>query len=211
MTTLNTYQAIIVTVPFGQEETINVSGSFISCLSSTAPSFPIGVDGAARQFMQAGLTFTTPAGERFTSITVSAVGLESGTLTVRLAIGDGDIRDARLSSQGLLLARATSLSIADSNIAPLAAGGHRLIVSPSDYDQRIFIKADPLNLQELRLSNSIVLTSGYRLYPGEEIILRVRSTDGTTGWVYAFNPAVAEANYYTMIEVIGLPDPGIPV
>ncbi len=204
MTVLNSYMSFPVTVPVGGSVTMDVSGSFVGCLSSSDASFPLSVDGGSAQFMQAGLTFFTEDGERFRSVTVENPAGEGSPLTVRLMVGTGDIRDSRLSSQGLLIRRADAL---DTNaVIVLAPAASILAVSPGQFHMNHFFKASPLNLQEMRLGTSMTPSAAYwPLFPGEELTLRVK----TPVLIYANNPGIASATLYTLAELAGTPDAGI--
>jgi hypothetical protein len=185
MTTLNTFQSIPLTVAPLDEVNLNLSGRYVACLESDLEFFELGVDGTAKQRMEPGLQLLTRDGEEFNSLQVRNPDT-TFDLTLRLAVGSGEVRDNRFSAGAFNLARA--LNFITNTKADIAAGAETTLYSPQPDDQEVLLKADPLNLREVWLKTNIGAgfdPSRYPLWPGEELRVRMRAG----GNIRAKNPS----------------------
>jgi len=115
------YSDYLYNVAAGESIVIVVGGEYVGCIASNQDDFLLSLDGDALQFMAQGLKIRTKGGDRFSNVTVDNSG-NASVLTVRLAIGSGDLVDQRLSLTGAIsVTRGLTLAtVADVNCANAA-------------------------------------------------------------------------------------------
>lgn len=95
------YRVYTVKVPPSSATSIQAEGTYVAPLVSSLDDFEIGLDDGPTSFMQVGLQLRTLNGERFTRVNIENTDAAL-TLTLQIAVGIGDLRDARLSLTGIV-------------------------------------------------------------------------------------------------------------
>jgi hypothetical protein len=95
--TAGAYVSITRTVAGGKVDIVDASGSFVACLSSSQGSFAISLDGQPSAFMAQGIKVRSPIGSVFKNVIIDNTK-NAGALLVTLAIGIGDVTDARFNN-----------------------------------------------------------------------------------------------------------------
>lgn len=150
---------------------------FVACLESSS-AFRIGFDSGPLSDFEAGLTLNTVVGfQRLSIVNPSA----TDALTYRVALGQGDVKDARLSLTGTVntnVIRAAGLTAYANLSCP--AGSTLLLPDDQDRGEAVFTN---LGADRIWIAGQTVPTGvgGIPLAPGQAI-----SVDGRAP-VYAWN------------------------
>ncbi len=88
------YVTISRTIAAGAVTIIDATGNYVACLASSLTSFLISLDAQGQSFMAKGLKVRAPLGQVFKSIVIDN-SQNATALTFTLAIGVGDVSDAR--------------------------------------------------------------------------------------------------------------------
>lgn len=88
------YYTVSRTVAAGKVDIIDIGGSYVACLASNLLSFLISLEGGPSQFIAQGIKIKSPIGSAFKNLIVDNSG-NGASLTYTLAIGLGDVTDAR--------------------------------------------------------------------------------------------------------------------
>lgn len=175
------YADYLYSVPAGESIVIAVGGEYVGCISSNQDDFLISLDGDALQFMAQGLKIRTKGGDRFANVTVDNSG-NASTLTLRLAIGDGDLVDQRLSLTGAISVTKGDQFDTVPDVSVGAGVSAELLATDTARCEAI-INNLAANAATLRVGDSNVAAArGVELAPGETIVLT------TTEAVHAYNP-----------------------
>ncbi|WP_299394639.1 hypothetical protein [Pelagibius sp.] len=173
------YATFRYTVAAGASETIPAVGSYVAILDANQ-TFHVALDDDTPQEIQSGLTIQMEPGERFEKVTIDN-SQNGADLTVFLAIGTGELRDARLSLSGeVQLATPTGL-MTDPDVAMLA-GVAAQVLAVNNSRKEAFVTNLASNAVAIRVGDSNVgAARGIELSPGQTAVL---STEAAI-WVYS--------------------------
>ncbi len=102
--TAGAYFTISRTVAAGATDPLDISGNYVACLSSSLGSFKLSLDDGQSSFFAQGIKIRTAAGKPFSKVTVDNSG-NGQALSYTLAIGIGDMADARFLSASMAIAQ----------------------------------------------------------------------------------------------------------
>lgn len=185
MANLNSYQVHAVILAAGDVVQIDVTGEYVGCIKSD-DIFRVGVDNNTKQPLEQGLTFRTVEGENFTSIQIENTSDEENE--IRLAIGEGQITDSRLSLNSSIningiadpvdiaslpdvkeTVAATFIESTDKTIN----NGATVALNATGNQREIIISAEDTNTGPIRIGETTSTGQGLKLWPGGVISLPV--------------------------------------
>jgi len=192
MANLNSYQVHGLTLAAGEWVQLDITGEYIGCIKSNA-AFKVGADDNTPQPMEQGLTFRTVAGESFTSIQILNTSASSNS--IELAVGEGQITDARLSLTADLTLSANN-GISDLIDISIAAGVSAQVAAVNLNRREILIQNLSGNTSLFRVGATTAASArGVELMPGQTLTLE------TTAEIWAFN-SDAGAQSLAVVEVL---------
>jgi len=178
-----------LTVPTGQEITLNVSGEYVRCVYSNQDDFQIGLDAESTTFFAQGCETRIPAGSEFFR-TLRIKNNNGSDLTVRLIVGYGTYKDDRLQQSGTVQAEITNpedikLEVPDrvssQSTATLASGASAIIVAGNSLRDVLYVSnCEPIGGTTIWVGNSFVnINRGIPIPP--QGVLPLQTTDGLYG------------------------------
>lgn len=181
-------QTIGLNIAAGAVQEFNISGTYLSCLSSSQVSFRVQLDDDSPSDFFQGLTVYADPGRTFARVIIDNTA-NASALTGELAFGTGRLVDARRIDTTPLLA--SLVTVADVACAPGAA---TLVAAADNNRQSVSISNLGLNPREVRVGDvNVGAARGSELPAGETI------TIDTAGAVYVWNPHTAAMSVGVLI------------
>lgn len=181
------YKSYPYTLAAGERIEISRKADFISCLASTA-AFEIAVDNGDFGAFEKGLTYRAPEGKNFGL--VALVNTSGAPNTITVALGVGNIVDARLSLAGSVIASQPVTPPTWTNTATVsatAAAATAILAANASRAEAVICNQDTANGIWLTPDNAAV-AAGVWVAPLATVFLT------TTAILYAYNPGGAAVN-----------------
>lgn len=134
---------------------LNVSGRFIRCLSSSLDDFLIMVDDGTEYFFASGIEYRLPIEQQdFKKVTIK--NNNGSTLTIRLAVGYGVLKDDRRNFSGSVTTKEVVPQVLDDDPVTTVASGSQTTIITANTDR-----------VALHITNHAPAGSGYSIMVGD--------------------------------------------
>lgn len=188
-----------ITVAAGEQKTINVTGSYLSCYAAS-DDFRIAFDDGVQSDFFGGAEVLLPGHqekdrpETFTKVTI--INPNAGTLTVSLAVSFGEFRDRRLTAIGSIatLAKKSPADTLDLDATTVAAAATQILTGHAD-NAAVIVTNIGANTVYIGSDNTVTTGDGHPLAAGATLTL-----EDYTGDLYGIVAAGTEAVRATAVR-----------
>lgn len=165
-----------------EELPLSMTGSFVT-VQEASTSMLLKINGGPTVTMEKGLTYRMPNGARFANL--SAINTTGTAQTATLIIGDGEVKDSRLSGAVSIASPGGITTVADVNVPNAAATS---VLAANTSRKEAFV-SNPAAGADIRVGDSAVgAARGIIVKPGATLII------GTTGQLYVYQASGAAIN-----------------